>query len=184
MKLADNKEAQEYRENYPSGSPARKAPKVIKGDNIARNTYWHGRISSEWAEWWVRKWTDGKGTYCVANMEDSGTLAALKRLSEAGKVSFDRIMILRTASNFDQQSPGQSALESISSNSHGYILSIENAYKVGQVVVHYIISNWEKWEHGVPELDSEKGKALLFEGGAKKQTQSNPISNGDCYIFL
>jgi purine nucleoside permease len=59
-------------------------------------------------------------------------------------------MVLRTASNFDQQSPGKTAMESIQDkdNWSGFPIAIENAYRVGSVVAHDIINNWTTWnEH-------------------------------------
>ena len=47
-----------------------------------------------------------KGTYYSTNMEDSGSLTAFRRLDNENFISFNRIMVLRTASDFDQQYPG------------------------------------------------------------------------------
>ena len=45
--------------------------------------------------------TDGKGTYAICGMEDTGTLQSLTWLARADKVDLDRVLVLRTASNFD-----------------------------------------------------------------------------------
>ncbi len=145
VKLLDSPEAQKIRNRFPENSQARRKPFVTIGDNMAGNTFFYGKITSEWADWWVKKWTNGKGTYYTTNMEDSGTLTALRRLADANIISYNRIMILRTASDFDQQYPGKTAKESIHDNWSGFPLAIENAYRVGSVVVHDIIDNWGKW---------------------------------------
>ncbi len=152
VKLFDSKEAQEFRNTFPKNLPARQVPFVTKGDDISGSTYWQGKLASEWASWWVKQWTNNAGTYYMTNMEDSGTLTALKRLSDCDRISFDRIMVLRTASDFDQQSVNQSAQQSIHQNNSGFSLSIENAYRVGSTVTHYIINNWNEWKNGIPEL--------------------------------
>ena len=146
VELLDSPEAQIIRDRFPENSPARRKPFVTIGDNMAGNTFFYGKITSAWADWWVKKWTNGKGTYFTTNMEDSGILTAFKRLADADIVSYDRIMVLRTASDFDQQYPGKSAKESIHDSWVGFPLAIENAYRVGSVVAHDIIANWQTWD--------------------------------------
>ena len=43
----------------------------------------------------------------VAAMEDSGTLQALTFLSQAGRVDLQRVLVLRTVSNYDREAPGR-----------------------------------------------------------------------------
>lgn len=150
VELLDNEEAQEYRKRYPSDIAVRRPPSVMRCDSLAGDSYWHGKWLSEWAEWWVKKWTNGGGTYCMTNMEDFGTLTALRRLSGEGRVDWNRIMLLRAASNLDQQHPGQKALESLNTlQTGGLPLALENAYRVGSVVTKHILKNWEVWEKGI-----------------------------------
>lgn len=144
IKLFDSREAKEIRKKFPKNSMAHQKPIVTIGDNLAGSTFLFGKITSEWSEWWIKKWTNGKGTYYTTNMEDNGSLTALKRLSDANIISYNRILVLRTASNFDQQVPGKDAIESLNDSWVGQI-AIENTYKVGSIVAHDIINNWNKW---------------------------------------
>lgn len=75
---------------------------------------------------------------------------ALQRLSYVQKVDFDRVLILRTASNFCMQSPGQSAEGSATASYLGTLPSLEAAYRVGSPVLHEIVNNWSKWENTIP----------------------------------
>ncbi len=152
IELADNETAQEYRAKYPAYLPGAQPPTVIKCDSMDGDTWLHGKMMSEWASWWFKLWTNGEGEYCMTNMEDSGTLASLTRMSEVGRVDVSRVLVLRTASGFDQQYPGQTAMESLDASHGGYRISIENAYRVGSAVAHYIIDNWDVWAEAVPEL--------------------------------
>lgn len=145
VSLLDNQDAQTIRDGFPEHSAARLKPFVTIGDNIAGSNFFYGKIMSEWADWWIKKWTSDKGKYYVTNMEDIGTLTALKRLSDANIIAYNRIMVLRTAGNFDQQNPGKSANESIHDSLLGFPIAIENAYRVGSVVAHDIIGNWTIW---------------------------------------
>ena len=142
--LFDSREAKKIRKNFPKNSIARQDPIVTIGDNLAGSTFLFGKITSEWSDWWVKKWTKGKGTYYTTNMEDNGSLTAFKRLSDSKIICYNRILVLRTASNFDQQLPGKDALESLNDSWVGQI-AIENAYRVGSIVVHDIINNWSRW---------------------------------------
>lgn len=146
VELTDSDAAAAYRANYPASSAARLEPFVTRCDSFSSSTYWHGELMADWAEWWTGMWTGGLGDYCMTNMEDSATLAVYDRLAYAGLVDWDRMMVLRTASNFDQPYPGQTAQESIAANSGAFKPSVENAYRVGSAVTDYILQNWSDWK--------------------------------------
>jgi purine nucleoside permease len=80
-------------------------------------------------------------------MEDSATLQSLTFLANAGRVDKERVMILRTASNFTMQPHSLSAADNLRlERTQGYAAmnaSIEAAYKVGSQVVSYLIEHWE-----------------------------------------
>lgn len=147
--LADNEKAAEYRATY-SAETAQQAPFVSACDTLSADTYWHGAIIAKEMEDRVAQLTDDKGVYCTSQMEDNATLAALERAAAAGKIDFDRIAILRTASNFDRQAEGQTAADSLGADSGGFGPATENAFRVGNTLAQEIISNWESWSDGVP----------------------------------
>lgn len=155
VELADSDGAIAYRANYPADLPASQPPSVLRCDTLAAGTYWHGALLSGWAQWWMEQWTDGAANYCTTEMEDTGTLTALSRMAESGVVNMDRVMVLRTASNFDQQYPGQTAAESVAASSGGFIPSVTNAYLVGVAVTNTIITDWDLWQVGVPEISMQ-----------------------------
>ena len=95
---------------------------------------------------WSKLLTDGKADYCTSQMEDNATLTSLKRAADAGKLDFNRIALLRTASNFDRQGKDQTAAESLAANSGGFPLATTNAYRVGKAYADSIIQNWNAWE--------------------------------------
>jgi purine nucleoside permease len=79
-------------------------------------------------------------------MEDTGTLQSLQFLSRAGRIDWQRILVLRTVSNFDQQPRGLNAAESLAQQRIGtysaYLPSLEAAYKVGHVVISALLLHW------------------------------------------
>ena len=154
IELADT-EAMQIRRGYYKGFPnGQKPPFVLKGDNLAAMTYWHGKRLNRWANDWVDYHTAGQGRYVTTAMEDTGTLQSLTFLAKAGKVDLDRVLVLRTASNFDMQWPGGTAAESLSGEKLGgysaYIPALEAAHKVGSTVVDALVEGWETYRDEIP----------------------------------
>ena len=87
-------------------------------------------------------------------MEDTGTLQSLTWLARAGKVDVNRVLVLRTGSDFDQPVPGETAAASLARNKigkyTGYVPSLENAYRVGSVVVKEIVAKWGQYGAQMP----------------------------------
>lgn len=149
VELADSDEAKAYRAAYKT-APANAAPAVSICDTLSTDTYWHGSIIAKSMGDWVSLLTDGPGNYCTTQMEDNATLTALQRGADAGLLQFDRIALLRTASNFDREPEGVTAADSLSAKSGGFGPAITNAYRVGSAFADAVINDWAKWEKAVP----------------------------------
>ncbi len=115
VKLDDSPRLAAARAHF-AGTSARRPPFVLKGDTLSASTFWHGKLLDQWAKNWVRYQTDGQGNYVTSAMEDTGILQSLTFLHHAGRVDLDRVMVLRTVSNFDQPPIGLSAAESLKAN--------------------------------------------------------------------
>ncbi len=153
--LSDSEPLRRHRALYTGYTVAQKPPFVLKGDNLASMNYWHGKLMNDWAEAWVRYYTGGAGTFATSAMEDTGTLQSLTWLARAGRVDVSRVLVLRTASNFDMQWPGATAAESLSGESlskgySAYLPSLEAAYRVGSRVVHELVGGWAAYEKTPP----------------------------------
>jgi purine nucleoside permease len=159
VKLPDTAEIRERRQSF-SGDNAKKPPFVLRGDNLSAGTFWHGKMLNQWARDWVKYQTDGKGTYAICGMEDTGTLQSLTWLARAGKVDDKRVLVLRTASNYDQQREGISAAESLAETKitkySAFMPSLDSAFRVGDVVVRSIVTNWAKDRDTMPGATPEK----------------------------
>ena len=157
--LIDNPEMQKRRASYLGFPNAQRAPFVLKGDNLASSTFWHGKFLNQWANDWVQYYTAGQGHYVTTAMEDTGTLRALTNLTRAGKVDVRRALILRTASNYDMQSPELSAAESMNgekgSKYSAYLPSLEAAHAVGRRVVHALVAGWADYENTPPSAPAK-----------------------------
>ena len=153
IKLEDTPQMRERRQQFPQEA-AQRPPLVLRGDNLSASTFWHGKLMNQWARDWVKYQTDGKGTYAVCGMEDTGTLQSLTWLARAGKVDIHRVLVLRAASNYDQQRDGVTAAESLAETKirqySAYMPSLDAAYRVGHVVVDALVSNWDKTRDHIP----------------------------------
>lgn len=159
--LPDSDRLKDVRSHF-DGAAAQRPPAVILGDEVSGSTYWHGKLSDAWAAEWMRYFTEGKGQFATTAMEDTGTLQSLRGLANAGRVDWNRILVLRTVSNYDQQPRGMSAADSLSHQRIGsysaYLPSLESAYAVGHGVVNELLGNWKKYSVGTPGLDANHPK--------------------------
>jgi purine nucleoside permease len=153
IKLDDSPALEEARAHF-AGASARRPPFVLKGDVLASSTYWHGKLLDQWANQWVSYETGGQGKFVASAMEDSGILQSLTFLHHAGRVDLDRVMVLRTISNFDQPAIGLTAAESLAASAghkySAYLPALEAAYRVGNVVVSEIVTNWDRYQDHLP----------------------------------
>jgi len=153
--LGDSPQLQRSRARYTGYPNAQKPPFVLKGDNLASMTFWHGKILNEWANHWVSYWTHGQGNFVTTAMEDSGTLVALTYLGATGKVNKDRVLVLRTASNYSMPPAGVSAAQNMQKENEGYSgldASVESAYRVGSAVVEELLRKWPTYREHTPPL--------------------------------
>jgi len=132
-----------YRATYTGFPEAMKPPFVLLGETFGSCRYWHGRAMTQWASDWTKLWTDDKGLFAMSDMEDQGIAAALSRLSKMGRVDFQRVLFLRTASNYCMQAPNQDVSKSLHSEYAGFIPSLEAAYRVGSQVTHELAAHWQ-----------------------------------------
>ncbi|HWA26250.1 MAG TPA: purine nucleoside permease [Lacunisphaera sp.] len=147
--LGDSESLQGFRARYTEHPRALRPASVLIGSNLASSTYWHGRLLDEWANDWVSYYTEGRGNFVTTAMEDAGTLRALTNLARAGRADANRALVLRTASNFDQQPPGITAAQSLAGEKIGhysaYRPSLEAAHAVGSRVLHALLAGWSDY---------------------------------------
>jgi purine nucleoside permease len=150
LSLPDTPEIAAFRSHWTGYPNARRPPFVLKGDVLASDYYWHGRIMTRYANDWVKLYTEGRGNFVMTAMEDSGFTEALERLDKMHRVDFRRVMVLRTASNYCMQQPGHSAVESVSAPYIGELPALESAWLVGSTVLHQILTDWPVYAGHVP----------------------------------
>jgi purine nucleoside permease len=106
--------------------------------------------------------TDGQVSFASSAMNDSGSMVVLAALTRVGRADWNRVLVLRTGSNFDMQAPDETAEQSANREKHGgstaYEPSLELAYQVGSRVVKALIADWQHDKEIIPSFVSERRK--------------------------
>jgi purine nucleoside permease len=156
VKLKDTAGLQTMRATYTGFPEAMKPPHVMIGDEITGQTFWHGALLNAHFEKWAKYWAGDQSRFVMTAMEDSGVIGAIKMLHKTGRADPDRVLVLRTASNYSMPSPasGLGAAESLNSeNKGGYSglqPSLDAAFIVGGKVVDEITGHWDRYADVIP----------------------------------
>lgn len=154
IQLPDDPGIRAEREHYVGYPNAQKPPFVLLGDQVSAMTFWHGKLMNDWANDWVRYWTQGKGEFVTSAMEDTGVMQAMTFLARTGRVDRDRVLVLRAGSNFTMPPPGISAYDNLLRENEGYSgmkASLESLYTVGSKVVDELLNHWDRYEKAPPQ---------------------------------
>jgi hypothetical protein len=117
-------------------------------------TFWHGSLLNRWANDHMRYFTQGKGSFVTSAMEETGTLQAIDYLSKIGRVDKDRVLVLRTGSNYTLPPPGVTAADYLLRENEGYAglnASVESLYRVGNRVVDELLTHWDRYRTTPPQ---------------------------------
>ena len=145
-----------YRKHYTTYPEAQRPPFVTIGDTLSASTYWHGALMNEWANDWLQLYRGADANFMTSNMEDSGTLTAMHRLDREGRIDVERLLVLRTASNFTMPPEGQTAewskTQPYPDNGEP---AIEAAFIVGNEVVQALLGGWAQYRDELPQAITE-----------------------------
>ena len=150
LTLPDDPVVAAFRAGFTGYPEAQRRPFVLMGDTFASDTYWHGAIMTQYACDWVRLFTAGRGRFATTEMEDSGFLNALERLAAMHRVDYDRVLDLRTASNYSMPRPGHTAVESVTAPYIGSRIALESAWLCGSTVLHKLLADWPRYATTIP----------------------------------
>lgn len=147
----DTPAIKEFRSLYKDHPNARKPPFVTIGDTLGASTYWHGELLNDWANDWMKLHAGDDANMVTTNMEDNGTLTALHRLAQVDRVDTDRILVLRTVSNYSFPPAGKTAAWSTTAPYPDQGLpSYEAAFGLGNRVVQKLLSDWDTYQSSIP----------------------------------
>jgi purine nucleoside permease len=146
--LPDSAALQAARAGFPSEPAALKPPGVFLGDEVSTTRFWHGERRTEWARDWMRIWTGGDGVFAMTACEDQGILDVLGLFGREGRVDPNRVLVLRTASNYSRE--GDRAEQRLKFADGGADAAFEAAYRVGSPVVKALVAGWDKYATTLP----------------------------------
>ncbi|KAJ5921631.1 hypothetical protein N7454_009105 [Penicillium verhagenii] len=195
--LSDSTTAQAYRAHYATSSGQYKAatlpPSIVECDVATSDVYYSGNILGNAFANTTKLFTNGTGDYCTSAQEDNATLEALLRAAVHKLTDFSRIIVMRTASDFDRPYPGSSATYNLLyAEAGGFEPAIANIYRAGIHVVQGILNNWESTFScgvqpsnyigdifgtlgGQPDFGPGRAEALVNSGAYKKRSMENRL---------
>lgn len=134
--------------SYPNGS---KPPFVLTGDEISGQAYWHGAMLTKRYAKLATDYSGGKSRFVMTAMEDTGVANALRRLTTVGKADYNRLIVLRTASNYSQQAPGEGPVDSMNRPYAGVgDAAAYAAHVVAGKVVDELSGHWPLYRDKIP----------------------------------
>lgn len=143
VKLSDSSIAATFRKNYPQ-APANQPPSLVACDGATSDVYYSGPILGTAFDNYTSLITNGTGKYCATAQEDSAILEVLLRGAKAGLVDFGRIIVMRTAANFDRPPPNITPYQFFFyTEAGGFLPSLENLALVGVPIVQGIVNGWQ-----------------------------------------
>ncbi|MCJ1287594.1 hypothetical protein MMC26_006946 [Xylographa opegraphella] len=152
--LNDSAAAMAYRAHYAATAAYQagsQAPSVVACDVATSDVYYSGALLSEAFGNFTSLVTNGSAVYCTTAQEDNATLEALLRGALHNLTDFARIVVMRTASDFDRPYAGEADTENLFyADQGGFEPAIKNIYLAGIKVVEGILAGWEStFEVGV-----------------------------------
>ncbi|KIK51123.1 hypothetical protein GYMLUDRAFT_234345 [Collybiopsis luxurians FD-317 M1] len=185
--LQDSTAAQQLRAIYAQ-DPAFHAssstgPSIVTCDTATSDVYFTGDLLGEAFENTTTLFTNGQAVYCTTQQEDNGTLEALLRTTLAGLTDFSRVILMRTASDFDRPHQGQTAADNLFGDTPGFEPAVKNIYLAGVKVVEGIVNGWnESFEAGIKptgyigDILGSLGGTPGFRPGSASKRRSYPLS--------
>lgn len=148
--LADDPEIARRRRGWKGYPNAQKPPFILMGETLGALRYWHGQSRNRWAENWVKLWTKDQGRFVMTNEESQTNQKEMRLLAQRGFVDAQRIMVLRSGSNFDMPPPSMSAVKSMGDEGPGQVVAFDNNERAGAPVIAELIRNWATYRETIP----------------------------------
>uniref|UniRef100_B0SYE1 Purine nucleoside permease n=1 Tax=Caulobacter sp. (strain K31) TaxID=366602 RepID=B0SYE1_CAUSK len=153
VRLPDSPALQGLRAGYVGDPQGQRPPFVLQGDALGTVRFWHGVRRTQWAEDWVKLWTDGAGTFTMTDCEDQGILDVLDAHAASGRIDRRRVLVLRTASNYSRAPQGQTSLPHVF-HGEGLKAGFDATFRVGGVVARELTAHWDRYASDIPTAAS------------------------------
>ncbi|CAH2350032.1 purine nucleoside permease [[Candida] railenensis] len=157
-----------FRALYPD-LKASSLPGVEKCDGLTSDSYFTGNVMGDYFDYFAKLMTNGSATYCATAQEDNASLEAFVRAAKFGLVDYERIIVMRTISDFARPPP--SMADDVlyffnEAEQAGSSPAFANIFNAGLPIVTDIISNWDTlYKNGSFKADNYVGDIFGTLGG-------------------
>jgi purine nucleoside permease len=148
--LDDNPVVAKARMSWKGFPQAMRPPFLLMGETLGTERFGHGRLRTRWAEDWVRLWTHGQGVFVMTNEESQVYQREMIVLAHEGFVDADRILVLRSASNFSMPPPGVAPTATIADAPLTRRVAFDNNERAGAPVVRELLAHWAEYRDRIP----------------------------------
>lgn len=125
---------------------AKSNPTVVKCDGLTSDNYFTGNVLGDYFSSYAKMMTNGSAVYCATAQEDNASLEAFTRADKFGLVDFNRIIVMRTISDFARPPPLM-ANDTVgffnNAAQGGFLPAVANLVNAGFPVVKDILDNWD-----------------------------------------
>jgi purine nucleoside permease len=83
-------------------------------------------------------------------MEAQDYAGTLTRMAAKGYLDINRVLVMRSASNYCMPPPGVDVVATMGDESLGTDASLEAAYRSSAAVAHELLKNWPRYEAAPP----------------------------------
>ncbi|CAH2350033.1 purine nucleoside permease [[Candida] railenensis] len=144
-------------------------PQVEKCDGVTSDTYFTGNIMGDYFDKFAKLMTNGSATYCATAQEDNASLEAFVRADKFGLADYERIIVMRTISDFARP-PASLSNDTwaffTKSEQDGFAPAIANIFNAGLPIVTDILSKWDTvYKNGHYKADNYVGDIYGTLGG-------------------
>ncbi|OAG78307.1 Purine nucleoside permease [Acetobacter malorum] len=150
--LRDDPALAERRTQWTGYPNAQKPPAILEGETLGALRYWHGAERNTWAEDWVRLWTRNQGQFVMTNEESQTNQVEMRVLARFGAIDPQRIMVLRSGSNFSMPPPHMSITQSMGDEGPGQVVAFDNNERAGAPVIAELVAHWDRYRTHIPSV--------------------------------
>lgn len=127
--------------------PASSNPDILACDVLTSDNYFTGHVLNDYFNQYTKLITNGTANYCTSAQEENASLESFIRVAKTGLVDYERIVIMRTISNFVAK-PKNLSIDPIEFFNEypkgGFQHALDNLYIGGWPFVDDVINNWDE----------------------------------------
>lgn len=144
---------------------AQNLPSVVKCDVLTSDNYFTGNVLGDYFSFYAQLMSNGSATYCSTAQEDNASLEAITRLDKYGLVDYNRVVVMRTISDFSRPPPSR-ANDTVGffndPQDGGSSASFANLVIAGLPFVEDVLENWDDVYYSGTEFEPENYTGDIF----------------------